>query len=66
MKLTIDKRSEVIEAVEILLDKADGDPEGAKAIVREDAKAGFSEDAISWFCKAIDFVSKKRSVTHAK
>lgn len=46
--------------------EADGDPEGAKAIVREDAKAGFSEDAISWFCKAIDFVSKKRSVTHAK
>lgn len=66
MKLTIDERSEVIEAVEILLDEADGDPEGAKVIVRDDAKDGFSEDAISWFCKAIDFVSKKRSVTHAK
>ena len=66
MKLTIDECQKVIESVKILLDEADGDPEGAKAIVREDEKDGFSEDAISLFYKAIDFVSKKRSATHAK
>lgn len=64
--MTENERREVIEAVEILLDEADGDPEGAKAIAREDAKDGFPEDIISWFCKAIDYVSKKRSTAHAK
>ena len=66
MKLTIDERSEVIKAVEILLDEADGDPEVALATVRGDEKEGFSDDVISLFCKVIDFVLKKRSVTHAK